>query len=100
MSAFVPLNAGYTVSARSTRLNVLVLLTPALARESPTSVLHEGIRTPYHARLKYHTQLAKLNLINNPCWSISQLKFFFLHFFKYIDYEQYIDMISYVIWQK
>ena len=43
---FVPLNAGYTVSVRRTRLNVLVLLTLALAGESPTCILHEGIHTP------------------------------------------------------
>ena len=30
MSGFVPLNAGYTVSVRRTRLNALVLLTLAL----------------------------------------------------------------------
>ena len=53
MSGFVPLNAGYTVSVRRTKLNVLVLLTLALAGESPTCILHEGI----------HTQLAKLSLI-------------------------------------
>ena len=44
-----------------TRLNVLVLLTLALAGESPTCILHEGIHTPYHARSKYHKQLAKLS---------------------------------------
>ena len=31
MSGFVPLNAGYTVSVRITRLSALVLLTLALA---------------------------------------------------------------------
>ena len=41
MSRFVPLNAGYTVSVRRTRLNVLVLLTLAIAGESPTCILHE-----------------------------------------------------------
>ena len=46
MSGVVPLNAGYTVSVRRTRLNVLVLLTLALAVESPTCILHEGIHTP------------------------------------------------------
>ena len=45
MSGFVPLNAGYTVSVRRTRLNVLVLLTLAIAGESPTCILHEGIHT-------------------------------------------------------
>ena len=46
MSGFVPLDAGYTVSVRRTRLSVLVILTLALARESPTCILHEGIHTP------------------------------------------------------
>ena len=46
MSGFC-LNAGYTiVFGRRTRLNVLVLLTLALAGESPTCILHEGIHTP------------------------------------------------------
>ena len=39
---FVPLNAGYMVSVRRTRLDVLGLLTLALAGESPTCILHEG----------------------------------------------------------
>ena len=43
---FVPLNTGYTVSVRRTRLNILVLLTLALAGESPTCILHEGMHTP------------------------------------------------------
>ena len=42
MSGLVPLNAGYVVSMRRARLNVLVLLHPALAGESPTCILHEG----------------------------------------------------------
>ena len=46
MSRFVPLNAGYTVSVRTTRLVVSVLLTLALAGETPTCILHEGIHTP------------------------------------------------------
>ena len=73
MSGFVPLNVGCTVSVRRTRLNVLVLLTLALAGESPTCILHEGI----HERLKYHTQLAKLSFDQNHFWSISQLKCIF-----------------------
>ena len=50
---FCPPHAGYKVSVRRTRLNVLVLLTLALAGESPTccSVLHEGIvHTPRNTR--------------------------------------------------
>ena len=45
MCVFVPLNAGwvYTVTVRRTMLNVLVLLTLALAGESPTGILYEGI---------------------------------------------------------
>ena len=43
MSGFVPLNAGYTVSVRRTRLNILVQLILALAGESPPCILHEGI---------------------------------------------------------
>ena len=46
MSGFVPLNAGYIVSVRRTRLNVLVLLILALVGESPTCILHEGTHTP------------------------------------------------------
>ena len=46
MSGFVPLNAGYTVSVRRTRLDVLVLWTLALAGESPACTLHEGIHPP------------------------------------------------------
>ena len=42
MSGFVPFNAGYTVAVRRARLNVLVLLTLALAGESPTCILHDG----------------------------------------------------------
>ena len=61
MSGFVPLIAGYTVSVRRTRLHVSVPLTVALAEESPTCILHEGIRTPKHVRSKCHTQLAKLS---------------------------------------
>ena len=45
MSGFVPLIAGYTVSVRRTRLNVLVLLALAIAGESPTCILHEGMHT-------------------------------------------------------
>ena len=43
MSGFVPLDAVVKVSVRRTRLNVLVLLTLALAEESPTCLLREGI---------------------------------------------------------
>ena len=39
---FFPPHADYTVSVRRTGLNVLVLLTLALAGESPTYILHEG----------------------------------------------------------
>ena len=46
MSVFVHLKAGYTVYVRRERLNVWVLLTLALAGESPTFILHEGIYTP------------------------------------------------------
>ena len=46
ISVFVPLNAGFGVSVRRTRLNVLVLLTLASAGESPTCVLHEDILFP------------------------------------------------------
>ena len=82
-STRVALNAGYTVSVRRTRLNVLVLLTLALAGESPTCTLHEGIHIPYHARSKYHTQLAKLSFDLKKTFStISQLKCIF-SFFKY-----------------
>ena len=42
MSGFVPLNVGYTVSVSRARLNVLVLLTLALAGESPTCILPRG----------------------------------------------------------
>ena len=41
MSGFVPLNAGYTVAVRRTRLKVLILLTLAVGGESPTGILHE-----------------------------------------------------------
>ena len=40
-------------------VSVLVLLTLAFAGESPTCILDEGIQTPYNARSKYHTELAK-----------------------------------------
>ena len=46
MSGFVPLNAGYTVSVRRTRLSVSVLSALALAGKSPTCLLHEGRHTP------------------------------------------------------
>ena len=47
-----------------------------------TTILHEGINTPQHARSKYHTQLAKLNYDQNPSWSIAQLTCFFFIFQK------------------
>ena len=47
---FVPLNAGYTVSVRRTRLDALVLSTLAFAGESPTCILHEGVYTPCNTR--------------------------------------------------
>ena len=49
MSGFVPLDAGYTVSVRKTRLNVLVLLSLAIAGESLTCIFHEGTHTVTHA---------------------------------------------------
>ena len=51
----------FSVAVRRTRLDILVLLTLALARESPTCIFHQGIHNPSHARSKYHTQLAKLS---------------------------------------
>ena len=45
MSGFVPLKAGYTVSVRKTSKNALVLLSLALAGESPTCIFHE-VRHP------------------------------------------------------
>ena len=49
---FCPRHAGYyTVSVRRTRLKALVLLTLALAGESPTCILHEDIvHTPRNTR--------------------------------------------------
>ena len=41
MSGCAPLIAGNTASVRRTRLHVLVLLTLALAGESPTCILHD-----------------------------------------------------------
>ena len=84
MSGFAPLDAGYTVSVRRTRLDVLVFLTLALAGGSPTYILYEGMHTPQHARSKYHTQLAKLSFDLNQFWSISQLKWV-CYFFLIID---------------
>ena len=46
MSGFVPLNAGYAVSMRSKRLNVLVLLALALAGEALTSIFSRGYSHP------------------------------------------------------
>ena len=46
MSGFVPFYVGYKVSVSITRLNVIALLNLALAGESPTYILHEGIHTP------------------------------------------------------
>ena len=46
MSGFAPLNAGYTVSVRRTRMNDLVLSTLARTGESPTCIFHESIHTP------------------------------------------------------
>ena len=46
MSGFVPLNAGYTVSMRSKRLNVLVLLAIALAGEALTCFFSRGYSHP------------------------------------------------------
>ena len=81
---FVPLNAGDTVSGRRTRLNVLVLLTLALARESPTCILHEGVHTPQHAESRYHTQLAKLSFDDKKFCLISQLtNVYFFYIFQY-----------------
>ena len=50
MFGFVPLNAGYTVytvSVRRTRLNVLVLLTLALAGESPIEGSHAACKAEF-----------------------------------------------------
>ena len=43
------------------KVDVLVLLTPALAGESPTCTLYMGIHIPQHARSKHQTQFAKLS---------------------------------------
>ena len=43
---FVPLSAGYTVSVRRTRLDVLVPSIPASAGGVTTGILHEGIHPP------------------------------------------------------
>ena len=71
MSGFVPLNAGYTVPVRRTRLNallnVLVLLTLVLSGESPTLILHDDTHLVTRAievsrtRSKYHTHLSELS---------------------------------------
>ena len=44
MSGFVPVNAGYTVSVRRTRMTVFVLLTMVFAGDSPICILHQGAR--------------------------------------------------------
>ena len=44
MPGCVPVNAGYTVSVRRTRLNVFVLLTMVFAGDSPIFILHQGTR--------------------------------------------------------
>ena len=52
VSGFVLLNAGYRVSARRTRLNFLVLLTLALAGESPTCILQPVAPVAYQVILE------------------------------------------------
>ena len=42
---FFHLNAGYTVSVHTRKLNTLVLLTLTSAEESTTCILHEGVHT-------------------------------------------------------
>ena len=42
MSGIVPLNAGYTVSVRRTRLNLIVLLILEIAEGGHRPVFHEG----------------------------------------------------------
>ena len=74
MSGFVPLNAGPTVSVRRKRLNVFVLLTPALAGESSNCISRERI----HTRPKYHTQLAKLSFDQFLVDLKAKVYFFFL----------------------
>ena len=78
MSGFVPLNAGYTVSVRRTRSNVLVLLVLALAGESPTCILHEGIlgytHPVAHAIEVSHAACKAEFWLEKKKWSISQLK--------------------------
>ena len=51
MSVFVPLNAGYTVSARRTSLNVLVLLTLAFSRGVIDLLLRYGLERPESIRI-------------------------------------------------
>ena len=61
MFGVVPLNAGYTVSVPRTRFNVLVLLTLAVAGESPTCILHEGTHPVSRAIEESNAPLAKLS---------------------------------------
>ena len=82
MSGFVPPNAVYVYSFRVQNKveRLVVLLTLALAWESPTCILHEGINTPCHSRSKYHTQLAKLSFAKKKLfgrfhsWSVFYLR--------------------------
>ena len=73
MSGFVPLDAGYTVSVGITRLNVLVLLTLALAGESPTCILHEGTH-PVLRAIEVSHAACKAEFWSIPFWSMIQLK--------------------------
>ena len=92
------LNAGYTVSVRRTRVNIIVLLTLALTGESPTCILHEGICTPSNTLSKYHRQLSTMSsdqLFFGRSHSCSGLFLFLYH--QYIAYIlQYVGLPDHV----
>ena len=101
MPSSITLNAGHRVSVRRTRLNVLVLLTLALAGESPTCPSREYKHPVTRAiELLCYMQLAKRSKDSNPFWSIShtQLKCIFLfHTSKYLFVVMYHLTIRLVI---
>ena len=58
MSVFAPLNAGYTVSARRTRLNVLVPVDPGISR---------GVTDLYHSRGYTHPATHAIEVSHAAC---------------------------------
>ena len=96
MPGFVRLNAGCTVSVRTTRLNVSCLVDPGNGRGVTDLYLSRAYTHRQHERLKNHTQLCKAEFVIKSLdidWSISQLKCSFYNF-KYCTVDACLQLES------